>query len=987
VRNNGPITNQEVELGDGDLLVSRTDASGIITFVNQNFINISGFSEDELIGSPHNVVRHPDMPKEAYADLWSTIKSGRPWEGLVKNRTKTGDHYWVRANVTPLIEDGEISGFISIRSKPARSQVDIAERAYARLIDKSDRTLSVHEGVLVRRQWRQHVINAMASLSGRLAATFAMLVLAILLVGWLGFSGMRNSNDSLRTVYEDRVIPQGQLTEIGDHLRANLHRVSLIALDLKDGKPDDITSLTAAVNADSQTISALWAQYMATYLTEEEKVLAREFQERRTAFLRDGLEPALAIAARGDSLHLQEHHDSKLLPLFEDMHKANRNLTALQVRIAGEEYARAGTELRIRLGQAAAALVLSFLGAAGAGWLLLRTVRKPLRRFEQHFEAIARGDRSHEVKVPAVLEFRRLAAQLRALQVKLAYSVQERQEVESRQKAHTRRTLLETCETIESDLDLTWVEVEEGNERVNNGVSQLLEALAVVRDSTAVVTAAADHARANAASVAAATEELGSAGNEIAHQAARSSGIAREAVSSAREAAAAIGRMQDATAEIGNVLDLIAEIASQTNLLALNATIEAARAGSAGKGFAVVANEVKSLSNQTRTATAEIAKQIAGLQAAVEGSVASIGSVIEVIGQIDDAAASTAAAVEEQSAANGEIGRSATQSAVGATQVSSSVLLIRDQSDGISRVAQDVSNRVSTTHKAVQDLKRRLVIALRQSVAGDRRTSDRLPCEVPVSVTIAGQRQSATMLDLSLDGMLLSESGLPALVNNASVSVTLPGVGELPCRVVGTSMFGLHLSFKQLAGDLEDQLAGFYQKMHAAEESFIRLAQDTAGKISTAFEGCVNRGEIGVEEFFSTKVTTIEGTEPQQFMAPFTDLLDRILPPIQELVLAVDQRIQFCVAINVTGYLPTHNRKYSEPQRPGDVAWNTVHSRNRRIFADRSGLAAARSTRDFLIQAYNRDMGDGRLIRLKEVDAPIIVNGRHWGAVRIAYTS
>jgi PAS domain S-box-containing protein len=74
VRNNGPITNQEVELGDGDLLVSRTDASGIITFVNQNFINISGFSEDELIGSPHNVVRHPDMPKEAYADLWSTIK-------------------------------------------------------------------------------------------------------------------------------------------------------------------------------------------------------------------------------------------------------------------------------------------------------------------------------------------------------------------------------------------------------------------------------------------------------------------------------------------------------------------------------------------------------------------------------------------------------------------------------------------------------------------------------------------------------------------------------------------------------------------------------------------------------------------------------------------------------------------------------------------------------------------------------------------------
>src|SRR3954451_5571070 len=145
------MTNHDVELGDGELLVARTNASGTITFVNQKFIDISGFAEQELVGSPHNVVRHPGMPVEAFADLWATIKAGKPWEGLVKNRTKSGDHYWVRANVTPLIEDGEISGFISIRSKPARSQVDQAERAYARLIDKSDRTLSVHEGVLVRR--------------------------------------------------------------------------------------------------------------------------------------------------------------------------------------------------------------------------------------------------------------------------------------------------------------------------------------------------------------------------------------------------------------------------------------------------------------------------------------------------------------------------------------------------------------------------------------------------------------------------------------------------------------------------------------------------------------------------------------------------------------------------------------------------------------------------------------------------------------------
>ena len=100
----------------------------------------------------------------------------------------------------------------------------------------SDRTLSVHEGALVRRGWRQNVGNVLASVSGRLAATFTMLILAILLVGWLGFSGMRNSNDSLRTVYEDRVIPKAQLAEIGDGLRANLHRISMMALHLKDGE-------------------------------------------------------------------------------------------------------------------------------------------------------------------------------------------------------------------------------------------------------------------------------------------------------------------------------------------------------------------------------------------------------------------------------------------------------------------------------------------------------------------------------------------------------------------------------------------------------------------------------------------------------------------------------------------------------------------------------------------------------------------------------
>jgi len=94
MRVNGPVTNREVEMRDGQLLVSQTDSGGKIVFVNEAFVEISGFSEAELVGSPHNIVRHPDMPKEAFHDLWNTIKSGEPWDGRVKNRTKTGDFYW-----------------------------------------------------------------------------------------------------------------------------------------------------------------------------------------------------------------------------------------------------------------------------------------------------------------------------------------------------------------------------------------------------------------------------------------------------------------------------------------------------------------------------------------------------------------------------------------------------------------------------------------------------------------------------------------------------------------------------------------------------------------------------------------------------------------------------------------------------------------------------------------------------------------------------
>ena len=138
MRNNQPVTKVEQQLKEGAFIVSMTDPQGNITYVNEEFIRISGFTEHELLGQPQNLVRHPDMPAAAFAELWSTVKAGKPWARLVKNRCKNGDFYWVDANVTPLVEDGAIVGFVSIRSKPSKTQVRNAEHLYAAMNQGKD---------------------------------------------------------------------------------------------------------------------------------------------------------------------------------------------------------------------------------------------------------------------------------------------------------------------------------------------------------------------------------------------------------------------------------------------------------------------------------------------------------------------------------------------------------------------------------------------------------------------------------------------------------------------------------------------------------------------------------------------------------------------------------------------------------------------------------------------------------------------------------
>ncbi len=135
---------------------------------------------------------------------------------------------------------------------------------------------------------------------------------------------------------------------------------------------------------------------------------------------------------------------------------------------------------------------------------------------------------------------------------------------------------------------------------------------------------------------------------------------------------------------------------------------------------------------------------------------------------------------------------------------------------------------------------------------------------------------------------------------------------------------------------------------------------------------------------FDESYRPVQGSDPVQYTTRFTELCDRVLPAIQEPVLAIDPGIVFCAAVDRNGYLPTHNAKFSKPQGR-DPVWNAANARNRRKFDDRTGLRAARSTKRFLLQTYRRDMGGGQFALMKDLAVPITIRGRHWGAIRLAY--
>ncbi len=215
----------------------------------------------------------------------------------------------------------------------------------------------------------------------------------------------------------------------------------------------------------------------------------------------------------------------------------------------------------------------------------------------------------------------------------------------------------------------------------------------------------------------------------------------------------------------------------------------------------------------------------------------------------------------------------------------------------------------------------------------------------------------------------------------------LPRLSSIGASAAATSegIHAAHMRIEKLITSSEQLVQGSVMLGgQSSDGKFIEYVQEKAATISGLFDAALERGEISMQALFERSYRPIEGTDPEQLMAPFTPLTDKLLPPIIEEALELDSRVVFCAAVDVNGYLPTHNKKFSQPQS-GDPVWNTANCRNRRIFDDRVGLKAGRNTQPFLLQVYRRDMGGGNFVMMKDLSAPITVKTRHWGGLRLAY--
>jgi methyl-accepting chemotaxis protein len=524
-------------------------------------------------------------------------------------------------------------------------------------------------------------------------------------------------------------------------------------------------------------------------------------------------------------------------------------------------------------------------------------------------------------------------------------------------------------------------QLERAAQSVAGGAEATAATLATIRERTEALSGRSSAAKGTATSFAEVSEKFTRSAEGIGAQVRDAGKLADEASAAATEARANVDRLRESSAAIGNVVNLIAQIARQTTLLALNSTIEAARAGEAGRGFAVVATEVKALAVQTQGATEEITRKIEALQKDAAGSADAVHRISLAIEAIRPVFENVNGAVDEQNRTTGEMSENAASASHFIVAVSDSAARIGEATKQAAAHGEGVASAGKAVTMFAQQLKTRSAVLLRQGEGEDRRREAKLPCHIGIEV--AGI--SAPVHEISSQGILICGPNAAGLPLHQSLHATLDGIGPCRIRISEHSKAGAQARFEAPGAELSEKIEDRLWSIREQNVEAVTRALEAGAELTKIFEQGLASGAVSIDDLFDEDYVEISGTNPVQYRTKFLDWADRALPSLQEAFLARDKRMTFCAMVDRNGYLPVHNLVYSQPQRPGDVAWNTANSRNRRIFNDAAGLAAGQNQRSYLIQSYARDMGGGNTVMMREIDVPVRVRGRHWGGFRTAY--